>query len=83
MRSSVDIQFSVCLIRIIPEPSFPSQGSQARGTRLALAASCEELRARTGNSAYVVTPLLCRTFDNNEKLGTLSVHLSLLLFMLL
>ena len=34
MRSSVDIQFSVCLIRIIPEPSFPSQGSQARGTRL-------------------------------------------------
>ena len=34
MRSSVDIQFSVCLIRIIPEPSFPSQGSQAQGTRL-------------------------------------------------
>ena len=34
MRSSVDIQFSVCLIRIIPEPLFPSQGSQARGTRL-------------------------------------------------
>jgi hypothetical protein len=34
MRSSVDIQFSVCLIRIILEPSFPSKGSQARGTRL-------------------------------------------------
>ena len=34
MRSSVDIQFSVCLRWIIPEPSFPSQGSQARGTRL-------------------------------------------------
>ena len=34
MRSSVDIQFSVRLIRIIPEPSFPSQGSQARGNEI-------------------------------------------------
>ena len=43
MRSSVDIQFSVCLIRIIPEPSFPSQGSQARGTRL----QTKQMQSRT------------------------------------
>ena len=46
MRSSVDIQFSVCLIRFIPEPSFPSQGSQARGTRLVEAMKSEDGKVR-------------------------------------
>ena len=36
MRSTGDIQFFVCRLRIIPEPSFPSQGIAGSGNEIAI-----------------------------------------------
>jgi hypothetical protein len=42
MRSSILATIPGFRQRIIPEPSFPSQGSQARGTRLNIGLTCDQ-----------------------------------------
>ena len=52
MRSSILATIPGFRQRIIPEPSFPSQGSQARGTRLHNRVNSGELHVKIRSAAF-------------------------------
>ena len=72
LRIHFNSQSESSLKRIIPEPSFPSRGSQARGTRLTVAHKCNTVsnRLREIQIAYAKFQSLTR---NSNRLREIQI----------